>query len=1056
MSTPSTAPRMNPPLGLRLTPSNSPFARHTPVRSPTKPSRNDICLSLKQVIGTTANSPNALDSLPSSQTFAFTAGAAAVVASVEYDGQIKQRFFRARPTAVPLNPISSVYGPSTPVASDARARTTYRESSPFFSPLSDATDSPSAGKSWTARERVKTATCISFSPDGRYLAVGEAGYRPRVLVFSIADDAPSDTPVSSLPDHSFGVRSVAFSPDSQYLATLGFTNDGFLYIWGIGRNGATNLIASNRCTSNINGIAWIGNSLVTAGTRHIKVWRVEDTVQQSLKFRAGDSQGVASPNQKTLIGRNCLLGPLLDSNFTTIVPIGTSKAVLGTGKGDICLMDDSSGQQQFARVVEVGFSIKAMAVDSDGLLQIAGKGRMRKSIKVDDLMSSETVTITNSNLTIEANSDAVALGPLVSKTVVVDSQRAIQIHENAPRPSAAHQSRRLPGHAGPILGIMSFTKTSQGEPQFFTWSGNGTTIAWLEDGASAWQVQVELPQTTRDDQVVNELCVVRGVPSQRLLATGDKVGMLRILDFSGKEVFTFKAHVSEITDIAVQDGDEVFLATASRDRTIQIFKLNGDNWELVQTLDEHVGAVTGIDFSKDGTRLISASSDRTMVIRESASYVEDGKALNAYLISRTVTLKATPTSMTLSSAEDNVLIVATIDRHLHRYDLKTGHTLTSFKTNDSEGGDPVVLSSIVHFTVPSGTPMIAGVSSTDKSVRVYTEKGSLVARDWGHTEGVSGLALISTSTDQGEPQERRLVTTAFDGTIFLWDTQPRPSAPGGHEISKSMDLMGVESEKEQGPSHPPLRRVLSHSEMARFQRRPDEPSTTPVGNRSPRLKKRTSRFTLAQAPKLDPTPTTTRTTHDSRRKTAMARSPSPPSPNSRHAVKSRRSSVDVRSRAARSTETLSAPPVTPSSSMATATEHLCRALRAYRRKLAHTSDNLKPDAGRELEKELSLTMRAVGERSKARVLDEGTMIALLDRHGKELMEEFDARLAAGLARAGEAQSPSPGGGGSRKGSEDRGADGIEAEGEFSGGSEERSGDAGGGVGIEALGVAGKA
>jgi len=167
------------PWSLRLTPSNSPFSKASASKS-NKPSRTDAGLSLRHVIGTTANSANAIDTLSSSNSLAFTAGAAAVIATFEDDLTFSQRFYRARPTAIPLNPSPTIYEPSTPTntPSDNRRRTVaLRDAgaggSPFsISSASDIIDSP-GGKSWTARERVKAATCVSFSQDGKYLAVGE-------------------------------------------------------------------------------------------------------------------------------------------------------------------------------------------------------------------------------------------------------------------------------------------------------------------------------------------------------------------------------------------------------------------------------------------------------------------------------------------------------------------------------------------------------------------------------------------------------------------------------------------------------------------------------------------------------------------------------------------------------------------------------------------------------------------------------------------------------------------------------------------------------------------
>jgi hypothetical protein len=176
MATPTNSRLSVGPWGVKLTPTNGHISKSSSKTPSHRHSRTEAGLSLSHVIGTTANSPNAVTTLPSKQLLAFTAGAAAVICSFDDDLKFTQRFYRARPAAIPLNPIPSIYGPSTPTtASDFRIKASTKENSlatPFTPKTAEYLDSPS-GKSWTARERVKAATCVSFSPDGKYLAVGE-------------------------------------------------------------------------------------------------------------------------------------------------------------------------------------------------------------------------------------------------------------------------------------------------------------------------------------------------------------------------------------------------------------------------------------------------------------------------------------------------------------------------------------------------------------------------------------------------------------------------------------------------------------------------------------------------------------------------------------------------------------------------------------------------------------------------------------------------------------------------------------------------------------------
>jgi hypothetical protein len=190
---------------------------------------SDCVLSLKRVIGC---STTAFDSHAASRSFGYTAGAAAVVVTLDDDLGVSQRFFRARPNAPTLTAAAGApYTPSTPQSSAqesrSRAAASLREAGIGYSPSygGGAGDESPGGKTWTARERIKAATCLSFSPDGKWLAVGETGYNPRVLIFSMSKDVPSDVPVAAMSEHTFGVRDVAFSPDSKYLASIGTANE---------------------------------------------------------------------------------------------------------------------------------------------------------------------------------------------------------------------------------------------------------------------------------------------------------------------------------------------------------------------------------------------------------------------------------------------------------------------------------------------------------------------------------------------------------------------------------------------------------------------------------------------------------------------------------------------------------------------------------------------------------------------------------------------------------------------------------------------------------------
>ena len=517
----------------------SPFPRTSPTRA-RSPTRTEQTLVLKQVSGSTAASNNGFATVASKGLFAFVAGAGAVLVVLEDDGQLTQRFYHARPSVAPFVTTPSIYESPTPAGQQgARQRTaaSLRESGYGVAaagyPWNDTTDSPNARSG--AASKTKAASCVALSPDGKLMAVGETGHKPRVLLFSTAKDGPRDIPQNALSEHTFGVRCLAFSPDSQYLASLGDTNDGFLYIWTINqRMGTAYLKASNKCTSNLKQIVWMGNSLVTIGTRHVKIWRLDQPNTSPNKRLSDAGTAFCSPSSRTLFGRNCLLGPMLDKTFIAIVPISDVQAIVCSDTGDICLLDDSP-VPAFTRIADCGFSITAVAVASRDCVLMTGLDKQMREL---DIRSNSGLLLPDSPVALQRASfdnesslafPITALGLVKEVLVVVDRNSGSHLYDKIKTDDELSftQKQSFPAHPTAVLGLRALDRNA-GADAFVTWSTDGTVICWSANGSSTNTVKIALEQVREPgDDYLNELRVFNTVSKGSLLVTGDRLGVLR-------------------------------------------------------------------------------------------------------------------------------------------------------------------------------------------------------------------------------------------------------------------------------------------------------------------------------------------------------------------------------------------------------------------------------------------------------------------------------------------------------------------------------------------------
>jgi WD40 repeat protein/DNA-binding SARP family transcriptional activator len=199
-------------------------------------------------------------------------------------------------------------------------------------------------------------------------------------------------------------------------------------------------------------------------------------------------------------------------------------------------------------------------------------------------------------------------------------------------------------------------------------------------------------------------------PDRQKIIHGTLTGKVIVWDIAAEqELFSFPAHVSSITDMALHP-DGIHLATASADGTVKVWDISPQGSREWLTLSGLTGIAPKVAYSPDGMRLATSGPDNTVIFWDAAT----GKVL--------VTL--------------------------------TGHT-------DTVWG--LVFS-------PDGSRLAAG--SLDQTARVWdttTGKELLTLSQSGHGDGVIGGLFSGIMAVTFSPDGKKLATAGSGGTAIIWD-----------------------------------------------------------------------------------------------------------------------------------------------------------------------------------------------------------------------------------------------------------------------------------------------
>ena len=657
----------------------------------------------------------------------------------------------------------------------------------------------------------KPVECVAFSPNGRFLAAGEAGHQPAVVVWELA----TQKVVAEMRGHKVAVGSLCWSQSGKHLASAGVEGDGTFCVW----NWRTStLIVSKTLSSRVCAVTSLSDgTFVTSGHRHLKFWTL----------RKPNSGSKVTATQ--LDGRSAVLGVERDSTYTSVAGgQGQSDRADTYGisaRGLLCLFNAEHTIERYVNVKPGGESGRAFGVAacsrcvavgcSDGIVRLFAPKTLQYMATLpkpaacsrqNDSSVDQDLSLSYDEAThAEVFPDAVciSISDDGNRLSVIYSDHSIYVWDIAD-PANVGKYRSYLSHAGCVWDVACVPDGGPAMPDgtFATSSADSTVRFWnigtkqkskqLEGGAgedkgaekaarsaysrdtvsmiycggkstSAFKTwKATDPESVLDQRAQPDVEVrcLRISPDGSQLASGDRMGNIRVHELEKNQLYAFhEAHDGEVTALDFSSAlrrpnapSRVLLASASKDSLVHIFDSTSD-YQLAQTSSDHSEAVTGLRFVDHATdaascRLMTCSADKTVAFR---TVVSSGKTVD---VSKPL-LSSSPAGRlhALAATHDGKYAVTVGgDQTIKIWESATGVLKRTIQTDGRAEPIKVVID-------PSDTLM--AVCSSDRGIRLYELKtGELHYKVRGHSEVVTGITFSSDGSE--------LVTVSADSCIFVW------------------------------------------------------------------------------------------------------------------------------------------------------------------------------------------------------------------------------------------------------------------------------------------------